>query len=188
MVSLSIPIRRIYAPYVKRLMIGTIERITMRKPNGIVLHHSGTDTGNAESFKRYHISLGWNTIGYHYVILKNGTIEIGRSISQRGSHCRGNNGTVGIVLVGKLDNQPPTPEQYIALIRLLSHLCFAFNFNPNGTYKHGGNNKPVLGAHLDFCNTTCPGATFYNMLDKIRIDVSSKLKEDSSFENLMGGV
>lgn len=148
----------------------------MRKIKGIVVHHSDTETGNVESFKRYHVNiLGWKTIGYHYVILKDGTKEVGRSTNKRGAHCRGNNGAVGICLVGKLEHKAPTPEQYKSLIQLLAKECFIHNLDPIGKYKHKGNEVFVISGHKDFCNTDCPGLQFYKLLPQIRTDVSKLL-------------
>lgn len=142
---------------------------------GIVLHHSGTEQGNAASFKKYHISIGYKDIGYHFVILKNGNIEIGRSLSENGAHCRGNNNTIGICLVGILENKAPTPEQYKSLVRLLTDLCFVYNFNPFGTYINKGKTGGIISGHLDWCQTDCPGSKFYEMLPRIRDDVKWQL-------------
>ena len=152
----------------------------MRKLKGIVVHHSDTETGNAESFKRYHISIGWRTIGYHFVILKDGTLEVGRSLSQKGAHCRGNNSTIGIVLVGKLENKAPTPEQYSTLIRLLGMLCFFYNWDSKSKYTHKGKEVNLISGHKDFNSTDCPGDVFYKLLPSIRSAVNSKVKDIAS--------
>lgn len=47
---------------------------------------------------------GWSDIGYHYVILTDGTIEDGRPIQRSGAHVKGHNlHSVGICLVGGID-------------------------------------------------------------------------------------
>ena len=42
----------------------------------IAIHHSGTIVGDSASFARFHVqNNGWAGIGYHYVVLLDGTIE-----------------------------------------------------------------------------------------------------------------
>jgi N-acetyl-anhydromuramyl-L-alanine amidase AmpD len=44
---------------------------------------------------------GWSDIGYHYVIRRNGEVEVGRPESVAGAHTRGSNSnSIGICLVG----------------------------------------------------------------------------------------
>ncbi len=42
----------------------------------------------------------WDGIGYHYVILCDGTIKRGRDKSKKGAHAKGRNDRLGIALVG----------------------------------------------------------------------------------------
>lgn len=75
-----------------------------RKKNikNLIIHCSDTEIGNAKIFDRYHKSIGFRCIGYHYVILKDGTLEYGRDDKETGAHCKGQNTTsIGICLVGK---------------------------------------------------------------------------------------
>jgi hypothetical protein len=47
---------------------------------------------------------GWSDIGYHYVVLLDGTIEPGRDIDKIGAHVSGyNSHSIGVVYVGGLD-------------------------------------------------------------------------------------
>jgi hypothetical protein len=149
----------------------------MRNPKGIVVHHSDTEQGGVISFRRTHIEWGWSDIGYHFVILKDGTVEIGRPLSKKGAHARGNNSTIGICLVGKLGKKAPTPEQLQSLVRLITSLCFIFNFDPKGTYKHKGKDGDLISGHKDWCLTDCPGTMFYDLLPSIRSSVKAKLEK-----------
>ncbi len=69
----------------------------------------------------WHRSLGWNGIGYHAVIRRNGVIEQGRDVFRIGAHAEGyNKRSLGIALVGGIDanNNPEnnfTPAQFAAL-------------------------------------------------------------------------
>jgi len=88
---------------------------------GAVIHHSATESGDAAAFRRYHIEVkGWDDIGYHFVILRDGTIEPGRPLNKEGAHKRGRNRThVGICLVG---NDTFTKAQLVSLVELLKQL------------------------------------------------------------------
>ena len=62
----------------------------------IILHHRAGN-GDVESIDAYHKSLGWEGIGYHYYIRKNGDIYSGRPEWRAGAHTKGHNiGTLGI--------------------------------------------------------------------------------------------
>jgi hypothetical protein len=71
---------------------------------------------------------GWADIGYHYVILLDGTIAPGRDVDKIGAHVTGyNSHSIGIVYVGGLDKNGKakdtrTPEQKEALVCLLKML------------------------------------------------------------------
>lgn len=68
---------------------------------------------------------GWSDIGYHLVIRRDGTREIGRHIDDEGAHVSGyNSKSIGVCLVGGRgdDNKPTanfTKEQYRALAEVL---------------------------------------------------------------------
>lgn len=101
------------------------------KMNTIVIHCSATKEFNnitSKEIKKWHLQRGFKDIGYHFVILLDGTIEIGRPLNQQGAHVLGHNSyTIGICYVGGLDaNGKPkdtrTPEQKKALIELVDTL------------------------------------------------------------------
>ena len=88
----------------------------MRYIDEVIIHHSASDFGNAATIEKWHTdpSVGFDSIGYHYVICNgfvapqgiyneyvDGLIETGRSDSQVGAHCRGKNGnSIGVCLIG----------------------------------------------------------------------------------------
>ena len=50
---------------------------------------------------QWHRANGWLKIGYHFVIRRDGTVEVGRDIDEAGAHASGyNNRSIGICLVG----------------------------------------------------------------------------------------
>ena len=103
----------------------------MRKIDTVVIHCSATpptmDIGRKE-IDEWHRARGWNGIGYHYVIRRNGEIENGREIGTVGAHVAGHNAhSVGICLVGGVDaNNDPENNfeeiQFDSLLELLGML------------------------------------------------------------------
>ena len=80
----------------------------MLKPENIeflVVHCSDTPDNNdigAIEIHKMHIRFGWEGIGYHKIIRRNGDIENGRPEFWIGAHCYGkNNVSLGVCLVGK---------------------------------------------------------------------------------------
>lgn len=71
----------------------------------IVVHCSDSpqDRGdNAYVINKWHKEKGWDMIGYHRVILEDGTVEQGRPIWMPGAHAYGyNQKSLGICLIGK---------------------------------------------------------------------------------------
>ncbi len=103
----------------------------MRKINLIVIHCADTyasmDIGVKE-IREWHLARGFNDIGYHYVIRRDGTIESGRPLEKPGAHAAGYNSySVGICYAGGKgkDGRPEdnrTPEQKQAMHDLVTSL------------------------------------------------------------------
>ena len=103
----------------------------MRTIREIILHCSATREGQdftVQDIDRWHRQLGFLRIGYHYVVYRNGTIHIGRTLEEVGAHCQGHNrSSIGICYIGGLsaDGRPKdtrTPEQKAALRALVAQL------------------------------------------------------------------
>lgn len=103
----------------------------------IVLHCSATRASQnttAAEIRKWHLDKGWNDIGYHYVIRRDGTLENGRKPDTSvGSHVAGHNSnTLGICLVGGLSTRTGKPEnnftdaQWDTLRELLGRLTEKF--------------------------------------------------------------
>lgn len=107
----------------------------MRDIKIIVIHCSDTENGDVKSIRKYHIEVnGWDEIGYHYVILPDGTIEIGRPPDQIGAHVYGRNkDSLGICLIGK---DRFTLKQFLSLRRLLDTLKGIYGVGISGVYCH----------------------------------------------------
>lgn len=84
-----------------------------------VIHHTASHDVSAETIDKWHKERGWDGIGYHFVIRKDGTIEEGRNINKIGAHAKGRNNYIGIALTGY---DKFTEEQKLSLIQLLLDL------------------------------------------------------------------
>lgn len=104
-----------------------------KRTDWIVVHCSATrpsmDVGAAD-IRKWHKAQGWEDVGYHWVIRRNGKLEKGRAENLVGSHVKGyNHNSVGVCLVGGVkqdDFTKPennfTPEQFATLRKLLGEL------------------------------------------------------------------
>lgn len=81
----------------------------MRTIKQIVIHCSATVEGqnfDADDIDRWHKKRGWKGNGYHYVVLLNGDIELGRPVEKQGAHVKGfNRNSIGICYIGGLNKQ-----------------------------------------------------------------------------------
>ena len=90
----------------------------MRDIDKIIVHCSATQEGkeiNAAEINLWHLKRGWSGIGYHYVVLLDGTIEYGRSIYKQGAHVKGGNkGSIGICYIGGVESERGSNGKWIA--------------------------------------------------------------------------
>jgi len=90
---------------------------------------------------------GWSDIGYHYVIDWQGRIFEGRPVELLGAHSESHNPqSIGIALMGNLQEQPPTDAQLRALHDLTDWLLDVYAISP----------EHVEGHH-HYNSTACPG-------------------------------
>ena len=83
----------------------------------IVIHCSATPSNmdiGVDKIRKWHVDdNGWDDIGYHYVIRRDGTLEIGRDEAMVGSHARAVNGTsIGVCLIGGSDSNGKWEENF----------------------------------------------------------------------------
>lgn len=98
----------------------------------LVIHCSATPEGRAHTAKDidlWHKQRGFTEIGYNYVILLDGTIELGRDVDKIPAHVEGyNKDSIGICYIGGVDKNTLQPKdtrtlfQKEALIKLLKEL------------------------------------------------------------------
>jgi N-acetylmuramoyl-L-alanine amidase len=86
----------------------------MRPINKIILHCTATPEDretSVEDIRRWHKNQGWSDIGYHYVVLLDGSIRKGRPVENIGAHTKGHNkGSIGVVYVGGIDKMTLKPK------------------------------------------------------------------------------
>ena len=124
----------------------------MRKITEIIVHCTATPEGRwhtVADVDHWHRQRGFFGIGYHFLVLLDGTIATGRPLWRVGAHCTGHNThSVGICYVGGLDAQGKpkdtrTPEQRKAMLQLIQLLKSVFV----GATVYG---------HRDFAAKACP--------------------------------
>jgi hypothetical protein len=151
----------------------------------IVLHHSATDGGTAESFDASHRHRGWDELGYHFVICNgngadDGLIQVGSRWEKQkhGAHTGGtpdneyNELGIGICLVGSFENELPSRKQLESLHKLVAWLRWKYKI-PAGR---------VIG-HRDAPETAtrCPGGLLHRYIAKaFAEDGKNRLAADTS--------
>lgn len=123
----------------------------MRKISEIIVHCSATPEGRdytVEDITRWHKARGFNTIGYHYVVYRDGTVHNGRPVTLIGAHCEGHNAdSIGVCYIGgltadgKKSKDTRTIQQKDALVLLLSKLKRQY---PNAVIKGHRDCSPDL--------------------------------------------
>lgn len=118
----------------------------------IIVHCTATRAGHvvtAADVDRWHRSRGFNSIGYHWLVGLDGTVEAGRPEARVGAHCVGHNTcSIGVCYVGGLDSagkaaDTRTTAQQNALTDLIADLCRRYP----GAAVHG---------HREFAAKVCP--------------------------------
>ncbi len=153
------------------------EETQVNNPEYIIIHHSATAQGDAETFRRNHKAKGWRDVGYHYVV-SNGTykpdglVETGRTEAENGAHCdadRMNSRSIGICLVGNFDVDKPTAAQMTSLEKLCRDIMTRHKIPVSKVLGHG----EVKGAA-----TNCPGKNFDMAAFRKRLEVQEVEKKD----------
>ena len=124
-----------------------------RSINEIIVHCTATPDGRPVTIReitQWHKNRGFSTIGYHYVVMLDGTVCNGRNVDTVGAHCTNHNShSIGVCYVGGLDKvtkQPKdtrTPAQKYALVTLLKKLKALYP-------------QAKIYGHRDFSSKACP--------------------------------
>lgn len=124
----------------------------MRHIDQIIIHCTATYPDqfvDRSVIDQWHKQRGWKGIGYHWVVNRDGSLEIGRDEAEVGAHARGfNTNSIGVVMVGGLAREGEQPcnftdDQWIALHKLVLEL------------KDRYPDAEVLG-HNNVSEKTCP--------------------------------
>lgn len=128
----------------------------------IVVHHSGSPAGDVESIERQHLSFGYASLGYHFVIgnghgLGDGAVFVGPrwNRQQAGAHVAGrrsewmNQHAIAICLVGNGDRRPFTERQLRELVGLVRRLQETLEIPGSAVHLHS-----------DLAQVTSPGRLF----------------------------
>ncbi len=152
-------------PVLDSAVAGAVRVPLKRRWRYIVIHHSGTPSGNAAAFDRHHrVNRGWDGLGYHFVIgngkgSADGGVEVGYRWSKQltGAHAGRapdnsnlmNETGIGICLVGNFDITRPTANQMAMLRSLVAYLR-----------GYCGIPAEHVLLHRDIRGTRCPGKNF----------------------------
>lgn len=134
----------------------------MNNPKKIFVHCTATSEGvpyTVDDIDRWHKANGWCCIGYHKVVLLDGSVELGRdpdndkNVEEHiGAHAYGyNKDSLAVVYVGGTAADGTTPkdtrtaEQKKALLAIVADWCKRFNISVNNV--HG---------HYEVANKACP--------------------------------
>ncbi|BDU03524.1 N-acetylmuramoyl-L-alanine amidase [Nocardia sputorum] len=162
---------------------------------GVTVHHTAgrNDYSKSESagivraIYTYHAkTLGWCDIGYNALVDKYGQIFEGRfgglDRPVQGAHAGGfNENTSGVALMGNYESEQPTEAAIEAIGAFVGWRTKVAGLDPKGSttmvsegtsytpYAQGESVRlPVVFAHRDVGNTTCPGDAAYALMDRIR--------------------
>lgn len=137
-----------------------------RKINDIILHCSATPEGKdftVTDIDKWHKQRGFNKIGYHYIIYRNGTVNIGRQESEIGAHCVNHNShSIGVCYIGGCDisgktpKDTRTPEQKKALVKLVKELLSKYSLNTSNIH-----------CHNQYDNKACPSFKLQDFLKEL---------------------
>ena len=100
----GIVIYRKHKTQIMNLLDKTKLALVGRTINKIIVHCTATRPSQActvELIDQWHRERGFDCIGYHYVIYRDGSVHEGRALSKVGAHCTGQNSdSIGISYCG----------------------------------------------------------------------------------------
>ncbi|MFR9676206.1 FG-GAP-like repeat-containing protein [Streptomyces sp. TR02-1] len=189
-------------PVVPRAQWGADESTVEDPPHWVddieaaFVHHTDTENGYSctqspamvRSLMTYHVqTLGWNDIGYNFVVDKCGTIFEGRAggidMPVYGAHTLGfNSYSTGISVLGSFHLADGYPSTRIneALGRISAYKLGQYGHSPSGQVTleakadtgvwNEGDMATLnrISGHRDGFNTQCPGEHLYQQLPEIR--------------------
>lgn len=126
-----------------------------RKVHRVFIHCSASDYAhhdNVATMRKWHLARGFNDVGYHFFIRKDGTVEYGRDIEKTPAAQKGHNlNTLAICLHG-LKEEKFTQAQFETLNKLASQI------------EHNYDNISFHG-HCEVSKKACPVFNYRKVLD-----------------------
>jgi N-acetyl-anhydromuramyl-L-alanine amidase AmpD len=131
----------------------------------IIVHQTATlrEETTFENIKRYHVSLGWGNIAYHYFIDSQGKLRRGRNERTVGTHTRANNmnfQSLGVCVAGNFNIEKPTQTQLKTLEQVLNSLSTKYKISKENILGH---------REVPYAATECPGDYLLDWLEKWRM-------------------
>ena len=123
----------------------------MRKIDKIFVHYTDSADVSAATIRAWHLARGYIDIGYHKVIRRDGSLEIGRPEAVIGAHTKGYNTTsLGVVVTGS-NREPwyPAASQYTGLATELKDWEARYNIPPANIFFHREKNPTSCPGRLD---------------------------------------
>lgn len=142
------------------------------------------------SMEKHHINdMGWDDLGYNFVVDRCGTIYEGRAggvdLAVKGSHTKGFNArSVGIAALGHFEEGQEVPRAMLRAIAAVAAWKLRPGVDPKGRTRmvssSGESRYPkgtpvelnVISGHRDEYETTCPGAALYEALPWLRAEAA----------------
>lgn len=133
------------------------------KTDFIVIHCSATPARmdvDIATVAEWHKERGFTTVGYHYFIKRDGTLQEGRGLYDIGAHVVGfNHCSVGVCMAGGMDDENKNPQNNFTKAQwdTLSHILNQF---------HEEFPKAVIVGHRDLNpDKACPSFSVSEYLD-----------------------
>lgn len=135
-------------------------------PKFITIHCSATRPSwsdcDVEDLRHMHTSKGWSDIGYHWVITRDGIMQVGRPMSRNGAGVKGHNANnIHICLIGGVDEDNKPVNNFTGnQFDTLRHAITSF------AGRHGIREENIKG-HRDWPNVAkeCP---CFDVQDKLQ--------------------
>lgn len=124
----------------------------------IAIHHTaGNPNGSVNDLAKIHLGQNkWNSVGYHFYIVPNGTVYQLRPLDECVPHAYGCNGnSIAICLAGNFNEYEPTDAQRTSALQLCRWLMKKYGLTADKVKAHG-----ELTAYSPQNATDCCGKLF----------------------------
>ena len=127
--------------------------------SAVILHHAAANC-SVQAMHGYHRDVnGWDGIGYHYYVRKDGSVWRGRPEDTIGAHTIGYNySSIGICFEGNFERETMSAEQLAAGRELLADILSRYP-------------GIEISGHRDKDATVCPGKNFPQELLKFKEEI-----------------